>query len=55
MYAIRSYYAAKLVKKEIIDKEEIDYDKILVSVFDIDTIIYPNYFYCLTYKRNNFV
>jgi len=43
-------WAAKLVKKEIIDKEEIDYDKILVSVFDIDTIIYPNYFYCLTYK-----
>jgi len=43
-------WAAKEVKKEIIDKEGIDYDKILVSIFDIDTIIYPDYFYSLTYK-----
>jgi hypothetical protein len=43
-------YAGKLVKKEIIDKEGIDYDKILVSVFDIDTVASYNYFFCLTYK-----
>jgi cellulose synthase/poly-beta-1,6-N-acetylglucosamine synthase-like glycosyltransferase len=43
-------YAAKIVKKEIIDKQQIDYDQILVSVFDIDTIIYKDYFFCLTYK-----
>ena len=42
-------WAAKTVKREIIDKEEIDYNKILVSVFDIDTVIYPDYFFCLTY------
>lgn len=43
-------WAAKIAKSEIIDKEGIDYERILVSVFDIDTIIYPDYFFCLTYK-----
>lgn len=43
-------WAAKEVKNEIIDLENIDYDKILVSIFDIDTIVHPGYFYCLTYK-----
>lgn len=43
-------WAAKRVKEEIIDKEGIDYDKILVSVFDIDTIVQPGYFFCFTYK-----
>lgn len=41
--------AGKKVKAEIIDKYNYDYDKILVSVFDIDTIINPDYFFCLTY------
>ncbi len=43
-------YAGRQAKREIIDKYSLDYDKILVSVFDIDTIIYPDYFFCLTYK-----
>lgn len=43
-------WAARIAKREIIDAENIDYNKILVSVFDIDTIIYPDYFHCLTYK-----
>ncbi|PKM91127.1 hypothetical protein CVU82_03680 [Candidatus Falkowbacteria bacterium HGW-Falkowbacteria-1] len=43
-------FAGKLVKKEIIDKEGLDYDKILVSVFDIDTVALPGYFHCLSYK-----
>lgn len=43
-------YAAQMLKKEIIDKEKLDYDKILVSVFDIDTVVEPGYFFCLTYK-----
>lgn len=42
-------WAAKEIKHNLIDKEGIDYDKILVSIFDIDTIIYPQYFHCLTY------
>lgn len=43
-------WSAKIVKKEIIDKEGIDYKKILVSVFDSDTIVSPGYFSCLSYK-----
>ncbi len=43
-------WAAREVKREIIDKEQIDYDKILVSVFDADTVVERGYFYNLTYK-----
>ncbi|MBU0636839.1 MAG: glycosyltransferase family 2 protein [Patescibacteria group bacterium] len=43
-------WAAKEVKEKIIDKENYDYNKILVSVFDIDTVVFPGYFFCLTYK-----
>lgn len=43
-------WAAKEVRRDIIDKEGINYDKILVSVFDVDTVVYPDYFYCLLYK-----
>jgi hypothetical protein len=44
------HWAAKQIQKEYIDPEGLDYGKILVSVFDIDTIVYPGYFYCLAYK-----
>jgi len=43
-------WAAKRVKEEIIDKEGLDYSKILVSVFDIDTVVCPGYFFKLTYS-----
>ena len=43
-------WAAKQVKREIIDKYNYGYDRILVSVFDMDTVVIPGYFYCLTYK-----
>jgi Glycosyl transferase family group 2 len=43
-------WCGKQVKAEIIDHENIPYDKILVSVFDIDTIIKPGYFFALSYK-----
>jgi cellulose synthase/poly-beta-1,6-N-acetylglucosamine synthase-like glycosyltransferase len=43
-------WAAKEVKEKIIDAKNIDYDKILVSVFDIDTVLKPGYFFCLTHK-----
>ena len=42
-------WAAKQVKKEIIDALTIPYENILVSVFDIDTVVYPEYFGRLTY------
>lgn len=43
-------WAAKRVKKEIIDQEGLDYGKILISVFDSDTVVYKGYFSCLTFR-----
>ena len=43
-------FAGRTVKREIIDKFNYDYDKILISVFDMDTVVIPGYFYCLTHK-----
>ncbi len=43
-------WAAKELKRLIVDPENIDYKKILVSVFDIDTVVYPGYFHCFTYS-----
>ena len=42
-------WATKEAKKIIIDPGGLDYKKILVSVFDVDTQIYPHYFSRLTY------
>ncbi len=42
-------WAMKEVKREIIDKRNLNYDNILVSVFDIDTIVYSGYFFALSY------
>jgi len=41
-------YAGKEVKEQIIDKLAIPYENILVSTFDIDTKVFPQYFACLT-------
>ncbi|MFA5109093.1 MAG: glycosyltransferase family 2 protein [Patescibacteria group bacterium] len=43
-------WAARIVKQEIIDRENWDYDRIIVSVFDIDTVVKPGYFFAVTYK-----
>lgn len=43
-------WAAKEVKEKIIDPEQIPYEKIIVSVFDADTVASPSYFGRLTYK-----
>ncbi|MBI4084966.1 MAG: glycosyltransferase family 2 protein [Candidatus Liptonbacteria bacterium] len=42
-------WAGKEAKEKILDKFGIEYDKVLVSVFDVDTQIYPDYFGRLTY------
>jgi cellulose synthase/poly-beta-1,6-N-acetylglucosamine synthase-like glycosyltransferase len=44
-----STWAARQVKKQIIDPLKIPYQNIIVSCFDIDTQVYPQYFACLTY------
>jgi len=42
-------WAARKAKKEIIDSLGIPYEKVIFSSLDIDTIIFPKYFSCLTY------
>jgi cellulose synthase/poly-beta-1,6-N-acetylglucosamine synthase-like glycosyltransferase len=42
-------WAARQTKKKIIDSLKIPYQDIIVSCFDIDTQVYPQYFSCLTY------
>ncbi len=43
-------WAAKQAKKEIIDPLKINYEDIIVSVFDSDTQAFPEYFGCLAYN-----
>lgn len=43
-------WAAKELKRLIIDPELLDPKKILISVFDIDTIAHPGYFHCFAYS-----
>ncbi|MDP2593141.1 MAG: glycosyltransferase family 2 protein [bacterium] len=42
-------FAARYAKENILDKEKIRYEDVLVSAFDIDTAPYPQYFLCLTW------
>ncbi len=42
-------FAGKEVKEKIIDKLKIPYENILISTFDIDTKVFPQYFACLTW------
>lgn len=37
-------YAAKQVRAIILDAKQIPYENVLVSAFDIDTVVYPQYF-----------
>jgi len=41
------HHALHEVRSKIIDPEKIPYKNILTSIFDIDTVIYPDYFSCL--------
>lgn len=43
-------WSAKEAKEKMIDRLGIPHDDVLVSVFDVDTQIYPDYFGCLTYN-----
>src|SRR3989344_2021829 len=42
-------YAGKIAKKKLVDPLKIPHENILISTFDIDTKIYPQYFSCLTW------
>ena len=43
-------WAIKEAKNKIIDELKIPYEKIVVSVFDVDTIVHSEFFGCLTYN-----
>lgn len=43
-------YAAQKIKTDLVDRLGIPYSNILVSNFDIDTIVFPEYFGVLTYR-----
>jgi len=42
-------YAAEEVRTKVLDPHGIRYNHTLVSIFDIDTVIYPDYFNCLVW------
>jgi len=42
-------WAGKRVHTEIIDPLQLPYEKVLTSVFDIDTVVHPDFFACLTW------
>jgi hypothetical protein len=42
-------WAAEQVRKEVLDPHGIRYNHTLVSIFDIDTVVYPDYFNCLVW------
>ncbi len=43
-------YAAEQTKIQILNKEKIPYENVIVSAFDIDTVVLPDYFDCLTWN-----
>lgn len=40
-------YAVEKARKQVLDMKKIPYEHVLVSNFDIDTVLYPDYFNCL--------
>ena len=42
-------WVAEQVRREILDPHGIRYNHTLVSIFDIDTVVYPHYFNCLVW------
>ncbi len=43
-------FAAREAKKFLIDPLRIPYERVIVSSFDSDTKVYPDYFACVTYR-----
>ena len=42
-------YAAEEARKRVLDAREIPYEHVIISAFDSDTVVYPQYFACLTW------
>lgn len=43
-------YAAEEARVKVLDKNNIKYEDVIVSAFDIDTVVYPQYFQCLSWN-----
>ena len=43
-------FCVKKLKTDFLDQRGFDYERILISVFDIDTVVRSGYFFALTYK-----
>ena len=44
-----SSFAAEEARKKLLDAKGLKYDEVIVSIFDIDTVVYPDYFNCLVW------
>lgn len=42
-------FAAEEARKKLLEIQKIPYENVLVSAFDIDTVVYKDYFLCLTW------
>ena len=42
-------FAARVAKEEILDALKIPYENVIISSLDADTVVYPQYFSCLTW------
>ena len=42
-------YAAEQARVELLDTHNIPYENVIVSAFDIDTVVYKQYFLCITW------
>lgn len=42
-------FAAEEVRTQVLDPRGLKYTEVLVSIFDIDTVLYPDYFNCLVW------
>jgi len=42
-------FAAEQARVRVLDPHNIQYENVLVSAFDVDTVVYPQYFACLTW------
>ncbi len=43
-------FAAEEARRRVLDRNGVKYENVIVSAFDIDTVIYPQYFECLTWN-----
>lgn len=41
------HWALSMARSEIIDQRQIAYRDVIASIFDVDTVVYPDYFNCL--------